>query len=172
MDTSVLDIVARKRVQTLEALAELVAANKRNGLVTVFTNGCFDLLHAGHVRCLFDARSRGDRLVVALNSDRSIRTMKGPPLPIYGEEDRVQLLSALACVDHVYVFEEQTVDHILAAVKPDIHAKGSDYTEETVPERATVLAYGGRIAIVGGAKTHATRDTVRVIQSLRENQRV
>ena len=100
------------------------------------------------------------------------RAMKGPPLPIYGEDDRVQLICALTCVDHVYVFEEQTVDHILATVKPDIHAKGSDYTEETVPERATVLAYGGRIAIVGGAKTHSTRDTVRTIQSLRENQRV
>ncbi len=172
METSVMDIVARKRVPTLEALADVVAGYKRKGLVTVFTNGCFDLLHAGHVRCLFDARSRGDRLLVALNSDRSIRAMKGPPLPIYAEEDRVQLICALTCVDHVYVFEEQTVDHILATVKPDIHAKGSDYTEETVPERATVMAYGGRIAIVGGAKTHSTRDTVRTIQSLQENQRV
>lgn len=172
MDASVLDIVARKRVPTLEALADLAAAYKREGLVTVFTNGCFDLLHAGHVRCLFDARSRGDRLLVALNSDRSIRTMKGAPLPIYSEDDRMQLICALTCVDHVYIFEEQTVDHILATVKPDIHAKGSDYTEDTVPERATVLAYGGRIAIVGGAKTHSTRDTVRAIQSLRENQRL
>ncbi len=172
METAVHDVVARKRVFTLDALAQVVASNKQRGLVTVFTNGCFDLLHAGHVRCLFDARSRGDRLVVAINSDRSIRTMKGPPLPIYTEEDRVQLICALECVDHVYVFEEQTVDHILATVKPDIHAKGSDYTEETVPERKTVLAYGGRIAIVGGAKTHSTRDTVRTIQSLRNNQRV
>jgi D-glycero-beta-D-manno-heptose 1-phosphate adenylyltransferase len=172
MEASIQDMVARKRVPSLDALARIVAANKKEGLVTVFTNGCFDLLHAGHVRCLFDARSRGDRLAVAINSDRSIRTMKGPPLPIYPEEDRVQLICALACVDYVYVFEEQTVDHILATAKPDIHAKGSDYTEETVPERKTVLAYGGRIAIVGGAKTHSTRDTVKTIQTLRENQRV
>lgn len=161
-----------KLVPSLEALAAIAERYRAQGLVTVFTNGCFDLLHAGHVRCLIEARSCGDRLMVAINSDRSIRAMKGPPLPIFHQDDRVQIVSALECVDHVLVFDDPTVDRLLAAVRPDVHAKGSDYSEANLPERETVRAYGGRIAIVGGPKTHSTRDFIRTIRSLAENQRL
>ncbi len=161
-----------KLVSSLPELKALVEDYRRQGLRTVFTNGCFDLLHVGHVRSLVDARSRGDRLIVALNSDRSIKAMKGPLLPIYPEEERVEIIGALECVDHVFVFDDLTVDRILREVRPEIHAKGGDYTVETLPERATVLAYGGSIAIVGGAKTHSTRDLIRKIRSLGEDQRI
>jgi len=161
-----------KVVATLEELADLVARYRAAGLVTVFTNGCFDLLHVGHVRSLVDAKKLGDRLIVAVNSDKSIRAMKGPPLPIYPENERVEILCALACVDHVFVFDDLTVDRILETVRPDIHAKGSDYSVETLPERETVLGYGGRIAIVGGPKTHSTRELIRKIRSLSEDKRI
>ena len=164
--------VTSKLVATLAELASIVEGYRRRGLVTVFTNGCFDLLHVGHVRSLVDARGRGDRLIVAINSDRSIRQMKGPDLPIYPQEERVEILAALACIDHVFLFDDLTVDHILRTVKPDIHAKGGDYTEANLPERETVRSYGGRIAIVGGAKTHSTRDFIRKIRALDEKQRI
>jgi rfaE bifunctional protein nucleotidyltransferase chain/domain len=164
--------VEKKRIESLDELVGVVARYREEGLVTVFTNGCFDLLHVGHVRSLVDARSRGDRLIVAINSDRSIRAMKGPPLPIYPEEERVEIVGALACVDHVFVFDDLTVDHILSKARPDVHAKGGDYTEENLPERETVLGYGGTIAIVGGPKTHSTRDLIRKIGSLQDGQRV
>lgn len=158
--------LAAKRVGGLEELRRLVERYRAKGLRTVFTNGCFDLLHIGHIRCLEDAKSRGDRLVVAINTDRSIRGLKGPLLPIYPEEERAEIIAALHCVDHIYLFDETTVDGILLTVKPDIHAKGTDYTVETVPERQTVLSYGGEVAIVGGPKTHSTRDIIRRIQAL------
>ena len=161
-----------KLIATIEELVDLVARYRSEGLVTVFTNGCFDLLHVGHVRSLAAARSRGDRLIVALNSDRSIRSMKGPLLPIYPQEERLEIVSALACVDHVFIFDDLTVDDILRRARPDIHAKGGDYTEENLPERDTVLGYGGRIAIVGGPKTHSTREFIQRIRGLDEEQRI
>jgi len=164
--------VTGKLIGSLDELIELVASYRKRGLVTVFTNGCFDLLHVGHVRSLVDARRCGDRLIVAVNSDKSIREMKGPPLPIYPQEERVEIVAALACVDHVYVFDDLTVDEILERVRPDVHAKGGDYTEENLPERETVLGYGGRIAIVGGPKTHSTRELIRKIRSLNEEKRI
>ena len=162
----------KKVVQSLEELERIVAKYREEGLVTVFTNGCFDLLHVGHVRSLVHARKLGDKLIVAVNSDKSIREMKGPPLPIYPQNERVEILCALACVDHVFVFDDPTVDRILLRIRPDIHAKGSDYTVETLPERKTVLSYGGQIAIVGGPKTHSTRELIRKIRSLREDVRI
>jgi rfaE bifunctional protein nucleotidyltransferase chain/domain len=170
-EESIVDL-EQKRIENLDELINVVARYREQGLVTVFTNGCFDLLHVGHVRSLKDAKSRGDKLIVALNSDRSIHAMKGPPLPIYPEEERLEIVGALACVDHVFVFDDLTVDHILSKARPEVHAKGGDYTEENLPERATVLGYGGTIAIVGGPKTHSTRDLIRKIGSLEDGQRV
>lgn len=137
---------------------------QRAGKKVVFTNGCFDLLHVGHIRYLTDARSRGDVLVVALNSDASVRRLKGADRPIMPEQERVEILAALVPVDLVTIFEDATADRILARLRPDIHAKGLDYTELTVPERATVLAYGGQIVIAGDPKDHSTRDLLERIR--------
>ncbi len=129
----------------------------------VLANGCFDMLHVGHVRYLDAARELGDVLVVALNSDTSVGKLKGPGRPILALEDRVTLVSALECVDYVVVFEETDVTNVIGILKPDIHAKGTDYTEETVPEREQVLAYGGQVRIAGDAKDHSTRDILGTI---------
>ncbi len=126
----------------------------------VFTNGVFDLLHVGHIRSLKDAASRGDFLVVAVNSDKSARKLKGSGLPLNPFKERVEVLCALKVVDYVTVFDDETADDILEFLKPDIHAKGTDYTEETVPERDTVAAYGGTIAIVGDPKDHSTTSLI------------
>ncbi|NQW05461.1 MAG: adenylyltransferase/cytidyltransferase family protein [Acidobacteria bacterium] len=123
-----------------------------------FANGCFDLLHVGHVRYLQGARAEADRLVVAVNADVSVRGLKGEGRPILDESARAELVSALACVDYVVLFPDRTVDRLLTVLKPDVHCKGTDYTVETVPERETVLAYGGRIAIVGDPKEHSTKE--------------
>ena len=129
----------------------------------VLANGCFDMLHVGHVRYLDAARELGDVLVVALNSDTSVGKLKGPGRPILALKDRVTLVSALECVDYVVVFEETDVTNVIGILKPDIHAKGTDYTEETVPEREQVLAYGGQVRIAGDAKDHSTRDILGTI---------
>ena len=129
----------------------------------VLANGCFDMLHVGHVRYLDAARELGDVLVVALNSDTSVGKLEGPGRPILALEDRVTLVSALECVDYVVVFEETDVTNVIGILKPDIHAKGTDYTEETVPEREQVLAYGGQVRIAGDAKDHSTRDILGTI---------
>ena len=129
-------------------------------------NGCFDLIHVGHVRYLKEARELGDILVVALNSDASVRRLKGRGRPHMKEDERASMISALACVDYVTIFGEDNVENLLMRLRPDIHAKGSDYTEETVPERETVLAYGGKIAITGGPKV---RSTSKVLKEIRRN---
>jgi D-beta-D-heptose 7-phosphate kinase/D-beta-D-heptose 1-phosphate adenosyltransferase len=145
-------------------LRDLVRALQRDGKKVVFTNGCFDLLHVGHIRYLTDARSRGDALVLAINSDRSVRGLKGPDRPIMPEDERAEILAALRAVDYVTIFEDPTADRILDLLRPDIHAKGLDYTELSVPERATVLAYGGQIAIAGDPKDHSTKDLLSRIR--------
>jgi D-glycero-beta-D-manno-heptose 1-phosphate adenylyltransferase len=144
--------------KTLEQLSSLLAGRR-----TVLANGCFDILHVGHVRYLEDARKLGDVLVVAINSDRSVRGLKGPGRPILNEHERVALVSALRCVDHVVVFDEPDVTRVLEVLRPAIHAKGTDYTEATVPERQQVLAYGGQVRITGDPKDHSTRDVIRKI---------
>jgi len=144
--------------KTLEQLPSL-AAGKR----TVLANGCFDILHVGHVRYLEGARKLGDMLVVAINSDRSVRALKGLGRPILNEDERVALVSALRCVDHVVVFDEPDVTRVLEVLRPAVHAKGTDYTEATVPEREQVLAYGGQVRITGDPKDHSTRDVIRKI---------
>jgi D-glycero-beta-D-manno-heptose 1-phosphate adenylyltransferase len=144
--------------RALEELPALVTGKR-----TVLANGCFDILHVGHVRYLEAARSLGDILVVAINSDRSVRALKGAGRPILSERERVALVSALRCVDHVVVFDETDVTRVLDVLHPAIHAKGTDYTEATVPERKQVLAYGGQVRIAGDPKDHSTRDVIRRI---------
>ena len=146
------------KLRRLEELPEIL-----NGRKVVLTNGCFDILHVGHVRYLEGARPLGDVLVVAINSDRSVRALKGPDRPILNENERVALISALRCVDYVVVFDEPDVRRILQTLRPAIHAKGSDYTEDTVPEREQVKSYGGEVRITGDPKDHSTRDVIRKI---------
>ena len=139
-------------------LIELVRRDRTQNLTIAFANGAFDLLHVGHIRYLEGAKREADRLVVAINSDKSVRGLKGPSRPILPETDRAELVSALRAVDYVVIFHEATVTPLLELLKPDVHCKGTDYTVDTVPERETVRAYGGRIAIVGDPKDHSTTD--------------
>ena len=145
-------------IVTREELIRLVSRDRAQNLTIAFANGAFDLLHVGHIRYLEGARREADRLVVAINSDQSVRGLKGPARPILSEADRAELVDALRAVDYVVIFEEPTVTPILELLKPDVHCKGTDYTIDTVPERETVRAYGGRIAIVGDPKDHSTTD--------------
>ena len=146
------------KVLTRAALLAAVAADRAAGRTIAFANGGFDLLHVGHVRYLQAAAAEADRLVVAINDDRSVCGLKGPGRPILNERDRAELVAALRGVDYVVTFPEATVTPLLLALKPDVHCKGTDYSVDTVPERATVREYGGRIAIVGDPKDHSTRD--------------
>jgi rfaE bifunctional protein nucleotidyltransferase chain/domain len=152
------------RVLSRDALLEHVATDRAAGRTIAFANGCFDLLHVGHVRYLQAAALEADRLVVAINDDQSVAALKGPGRPILSATDRAELVAALRGVDYVVTFPEPTVTPLLLAVKPDVHCKGTDYTIESVPERDTVRAYGGRIAIVGDPKDHSTRDLLARIR--------
>ncbi|MHC4936185.1 MAG: adenylyltransferase/cytidyltransferase family protein [Planctomycetota bacterium] len=152
-------------ISDLEALADLVEARRSRGERIVLTNGCFDLLHVGHLRSLVDARSRGDFLVVCINGDASVRRSKGPDRPIFPEGERAELLLGLTVVDVVFIFHEDTVDGILERIRPEVYAKGTDYTPESVPEGPTVRAYGGEIAIVGDPKDHSSRGVLSQIRS-------
>lgn len=143
----------------LEELPEMVKDKK-----VVLANGCFDILHVGHLRYLEGARALGDVLVAAINSDRSVRALKGEGRPILDQDERAALLSGLRCVDYVVVFDEPNVDRVLEILKPDVHAKGTDYTEDTVPERETVRNYGGSVKITGDPKDHSTRDVIQRIK--------
>jgi rfaE bifunctional protein nucleotidyltransferase chain/domain len=152
------------KILSREALLEAAAAVRAAGRTVVFANGAFDLLHAGHVRYLQAARREADWLVVGINSDRSVRLGKGDGRPIVPEAERAEIVSALACVDAVVLFDETSPASLLAALKPEIHAKGTDYTAESVPEREVVASYGGRTAIVGDPKDHATTDLIERIK--------
>ena len=149
-----------------------IARDRAAGKTIAFANGCFDLLHVGHVRYLHGAAAEADRLVVAINDDRSVAALKGPDRPILAAADRAELVAALRGVDYVVVFSDPTVARLLLLLKPDVHCKGTDYTAETVPERAVVDSYGGRTAIVGDPKNHATRDLLtRICESSRRAER-
>ena len=139
-------------------LARAVAADRAAGHTIAFANGVFDLLHVGHVRYLQAAAAEADRLIVAVNSDASVRRLKGEGRPILDEQARAEMVAALRGVDYVVVFGDDTVGDLLTRLRPDVHCKGTDYTVESVPERAIVVAYGGRTAIVGDPKDHSTRD--------------
>jgi len=145
-------------------LADAVTRDRAAGRSIAFANGCFDLLHVGHVRSLQAAAKEADRLVVAVNDDRSATALKGPGRPIIAAVDRAELVAGLRGVDYVTVFSDPNVERLLELIKPDVHCKGTDYSIETVPERAVVRGYGGRIAIVGDAKAHSTRDLVARLQ--------
>ena len=147
----------------IDEAARWADAQRQKGRRIVLANGVFDLLHVGHLRYLEAARALGDVLVVALNSDASVRRLKGQGRPIMSAAERAELVGALRHVDAVVVFEEDTVDRLVGALRPDVQAKGTDYTEATVPERAAVLAAGGRVAIAGDPKDHSTGDLIRAI---------
>ena len=147
-------------------LVARVADARASGRTVAFANGCFDLLHVGHVRYLAGAAAEADLLVVAVNDDDSVRRLKGEDRPILAAEHRAELVAALRCVDFVVIFPEPTVGPLLEALRPDVHCKGTDYTVESVPEREIVKAYGGRTAIVGDPKDHSTRDLLaRIAES-------
>ena len=150
-------------VVTRDRLVELIRADRRRGRTIAFANGCFDLLHVGHIRYLQAAAAEADRLVVAVNDD-PVAATKGPGRPILTAADRADLVAALRGVDYVTIFTEATVTPLLELLRPDVHCKGTDYTVESVPERETVLRYGGRIAIVGDPKDHSTRDLLARIR--------
>ena len=152
------------RLLSRDALVETLRADRAAGRTVAFANGCFDLLHVGHVRYLQAAAREADRLVVAINDDESVAALKGPNRPLLTAEDRAELVAALRGVDYVVIFPEPTVTPLLLALKPDVHCKGTDYTVDTVPERETVRGYGGRIAIVGDPKDHSTRDLLARIK--------
>jgi rfaE bifunctional protein nucleotidyltransferase chain/domain len=155
---------AAAKVAPLEAVRERVAALRREGKTVALANGCFDLLHVGHVRYLEGAKAEADVLVVGVNGDASVRRLKGEGRPVMPAEDRALLVAALRAVDHVVVFEEDDVGGLLLALRPDVHCKGTDYTAETVPEKDVVRSYGGRVAIVGDPKDHDTRDLLARIR--------
>jgi D-glycero-beta-D-manno-heptose 1-phosphate adenylyltransferase len=150
-----------------DQLLERVRADRAAGRTLAFANGCFDLLHVGHVRYLQSAAAEADRLIVAINDDDSVRTLKGEGRPVLAAADRAELVAALRGVDYVVIFPEPTVGPLLEALKPDVHCKGTDYSLDTVPERDIVKGYGGRVAIVGDPKDHSTRELLARIGSTR-----
>jgi D-glycero-beta-D-manno-heptose 1-phosphate adenylyltransferase len=152
------------KVVSRDQLRGLLAERKRNGKRVVFANGCFDTLHVGHVRYLEGARSEGDVLVVAVNDDASVRGLKGPGRPILNEGARAELVAALRAVDYVVLFHEPNVESLLEFLQPDVHAKGTDYSAETVPERETAARLGIRVAIVGDPKSHSTRGFIETVR--------
>lgn len=154
----------RSKILARESLRERLVEHKRLGQRTVFANGCFDTLHVGHVRYLEGARREGDVLVVGVNSDESVCALKGPGRPVLDENARAQLVAALRFVDYVVLFEEHSVEALLEYLQPDVHAKGTDYTAETVPERAAAARLGIRVAIVGDPKDHSTRDLFEAVR--------
>src|SRR5579871_5571181 len=132
-----------QKVLQLDEIVQIARIEHANGRKIVFANGCFDMLHVGHVRYLQGAKELGDILVVGINGDESVRQLKGAGRPLMPENERAEIAAALQCVDFVTIFHDLNVNNLLLAIKPDVHAKGTDYTEETVPERATVASYGG-----------------------------
>jgi len=149
---------AREKILSREAARRRLEEDRQQGKRVVLANGCFDLLHVGHVRYLEGARREGDILVVGVNSDASARRLKGPGRPILSESARAELVAALATVDAVVIFDEPDVAALLRELRPDVHAKGTDYTAETVPEREIAAQLGIRVAIVGDPKRHSTRE--------------
>ena len=149
---------------TPEEAGSLAARLRADGKRVVLANGCFDLLHVGHVRYLDAARALGDVLFVGLNSDAAVARLKGPGRPLVPAAERAEILAGLRAVDHVVVFDEDTADRLVSLVRPAVHAKGTDYTDASVPEAASVRAAGGRVAIAGGPKDHATRDLIARIR--------
>ena len=148
---------AAEKIGTLDEVRRRVEEARAAGRTVAFANGCFDVLHVGHVRYLEGARAEADVLVVGVNGDASVRRLKGEGRPVLPEADRALLVAAVRAVDHVVVFADDDVSRLLLGLRPDVHCKGTDYTPDTVPERGVVRSYGGRVAIVGDPKRHDTR---------------
>ena len=146
-------------------LAARLAELRSRGQTVVFTNGCFDLLHVGHLRYLQEARSLGDCLVVGVNSDDSVRRLKGPSRPLVGELERAEMLAGLACVDYVTLFGEDTPVELIRLLKPDVHVKGGDYKIEELPEAEVVRSYGGRVVLAAVTRGRSTTELVQRILS-------
>jgi rfaE bifunctional protein nucleotidyltransferase chain/domain len=153
--------VSARWIEDYRALAALLDAERARGRSLALANGCFDVLHVGHVRLIADARQEADVLVVALNSDESVRENKGPGRPLVPLAERAEVVGALEGVHYVTSFGESSAALLLEALRPDVHVKGTDWTAETVPERDVVLAYGGRIAICGDPKAHSSTELIR-----------
>ena len=155
---------AESKIISRDELSEQLAGHKRRGERVVLANGCFDTLHVGHIRYLEGAKKEGDVLVIGVNADSSVRELKGPGRPILDEKARAQLVAALRAVDYVVIFDEPNVEALLEALHPDVHAKGTDYSADTVPERATAARLGIRVAIVGDPKDHSTRKFLEFVR--------
>jgi len=158
-----------KKLYSLAQLTKIIEGQKKKGKQVVLANGCFDLIHIGHIRYLKESKKKGDVLVVALNSDSSVRKLKGKGRPILNENERAEIISSFSFVDYITFFNEEKVDKVLLSLKPHVHAKGSDYTEETVPEKETVQDYGGKIAITGGPKVKSTSKLIEEIAAKIKN---
>lgn len=158
------------KILSLDILKNRINKEKENGKKIVFTNGAFDLIHVGHIRYLVDASKLGDITICALNSDQSIRALKGKNRPVMPLEERVEIIAALDCIDYVISFDEKTVENLLMELKPHIHAKGTDYTKESVPEVETVKSYGGEVAITGDPKDHNTTDIIQRIMDMHKEK--
>ena len=157
---------SRAKLWSRERAGKEAESVRGSGRKVVFANGAFDLLHVGHVRYLQAARREGDFLVVGVNSDSSVRLSKGDGRPILPEAERAEIVAALSCVDAVVVFPEASPADLLLEIRPDVHAKGTDYTRDTVPEKSVVESYGGEVRIVGDPKDHATTDVISRIRRL------
>lgn len=155
---------SQSKIVSREGLRDLLAGHRRRRQKIVLANGCFDALHVGHIRYLEGARREGDLLVVAVNADSTVTILKGPGRPVLPESARVDLVAALRAVDYVVLFSEPNVEALLHALRPDVHAKGTDYRPDTVPERATAARLGIRVAIVGDPKEHSTRDLLESVR--------
>ncbi len=151
-------------INKLDELKNIVAAEKKKGKKIIFGNGCFDILHVGHVRYLKGSKELGDILIVAINDDSSVAGLGKRKQVVTPSAERVEIIAALECTDYVITFSDPTVERLLLELKPDIHAKGTDYTVDDVPERDIVLSYGGKVAIVGDPKDHSTRDIIASIK--------
>jgi rfaE bifunctional protein nucleotidyltransferase chain/domain len=148
-----------------DQLIEEVALKRSEGQKIILANGCFDLIHAGHIRYLAGAKQLGGVLAVGINADDQVEMLKGPGRPYINQNERSEIISALRCVDLVTIFDEATVEELLLAIQPDFHAKGTDYTTETVPERDIVRSYGGQVAIVGDPKDHSSTGLIATVRS-------
>ena len=156
------------RVFNRDELSTRIEQARSTGARIVLANGCFDVLHVGHVRYLAGARKLGDVLIVGINSDQQVAAQKGAGRPVLPATERAEIVSSLESVSYVTIFDEPTVEQLLLAIKPDVHAKGTDYTTDTVPERDVVRSYGGNVAIVGDPKDHSTSEIISRLGGLND----
>lgn len=153
------------KLKNLDELSNIVKKWREKGKKIVFANGCFDILHVGHIRYLKEAKELGDLLIVAINSDSSAKKLKGDGRPVTPENERAEIVAAIEYVDYVIIFNEPNVSNLLLTLTPDIHAKGTDYTEDSVPEVETVRAYGGRVAITGDKKERSSTEIIKKVKA-------